>query len=176
MRKRNAESRARRRAGEQLEGRRRRRTVQSVLPYKTCPRCKNTYELERFVVNRTQPRDVGGYCLPCHNEVVRSNAIKNHGSTRSKHLKARYGLTSEEVAAMIEAQGGLCAICRRKAAEHVDHDHYTGEVRGILCFTCNVGLGNFGDDPDLMMLASDYLLFDDNGEVREHLRYQGMAV
>jgi len=58
---------------------------------------------------------------------------------------------------MVRAQGGLCAICRRKPAEHVDHCHLTSEVRGILCFTCNVGLGNFGDSDHLMLLAADYI-------------------
>lgn len=131
--------------------------MQSVLPYKTCPRCNKTYPLEGFVINRSKSRGIGGYCLDCHNEVVRANVEKNHGSTRNVHLKRRYDLTSEEVRVMIEAQGGMCAICRRKAAEHVDHDHVTGEVRGILCFTCNVGLGNFGDDIALMRAAADYL-------------------
>jgi hypothetical protein len=157
MTRRNAESKARRARGEGLTTRRPRRTVQSVLTEKTCPRCERTLPLERFVINRAQSRGIGGYCLPCHNDVVRENAIKNHGSTRSKHLKARYDLTADQVAEMIAEQDGMCAICDRKPAEHVDHDHATGAVRGILCFTCNVGLGNFGDDAELMRVAGDYL-------------------
>jgi hypothetical protein len=58
---------------------------------------------------------------------------------------------------MIEAQGRVCKICLRKPAEHVDHDHTTGEVHGVLCFTCNVGLGNFTDDPELMQRGINYL-------------------
>ncbi len=154
---RNAESKARRARGERLTTRRPRRTVQSVLTEKRCPRCEQTYPLEGFVINRSSSRGIGGYCLACHNEVVRENVQKNHGSTRNLHLKRRYDLTSDEVAVMAEQQGGKCAICRDRAAEHVDHDHRTGEVRGILCFTCNVGLGNFRDDPDLMLKAHRYL-------------------
>ena len=58
---------------------------------------------------------------------------------------------------MVEEQGGACAICQVRPAEHVDHDHETGAVRGILCFTCNVGLGNFGDEPERLLLAHRYL-------------------
>lgn len=58
---------------------------------------------------------------------------------------------------MAAEYGGMCAICRERPAEHVDHDHETGEVRGVLCFTCNVGLGNFRDRPDLLDKAVHYL-------------------
>lgn len=157
MTRRNAESKARRARGERLEERRPRRTVQSVSDHKTCPRCTRTLPLSHFAINRTRSRGISSYCLDCHNLVVRENVEKNHGSTRGKHLKERYGVTEQQVAAMIEEQGGMCAICQDREAEHVDHDHETGEVRGILCFTCNVGLGNFRDRPDLLDRAVHYL-------------------
>jgi hypothetical protein len=69
----------------------------------------------------------------------------------------RYGIGAAEVDAMIEAQGGLCAICRERKPEHVDHDHETGKNRGITCSCCNQGLGNFRDRIDLLELAADYL-------------------
>jgi hypothetical protein len=97
-------------------------------------------------------------CADCKTEKpTRTNVERNHGSTRNNHLKRRYGLTEAQVAERIEAQSGLCAICRAKPAEHVDHCHLTGDVRGILCFTCNVGLGSFGDSDHLMRLAADYV-------------------
>jgi hypothetical protein len=157
MTRRNAESKARGARGERLSTRRPRRTLAATLPDKTCPRCARTFPLEGFAINRTRSRGISAYCLECHNTIVRENRLKNHGSTRNFHLKERYGVTEQEVAAMIEAQDGLCAICRTKPAEHVDHDHETGAIRGILCFTCNVGLGNFGDDGELLWLASHYL-------------------
>jgi hypothetical protein len=70
----------------------------------------------------------------------------------------RYGIGDAEVAAMIEAQGGVCAICEGPLDNpHVDHDHATGKVRGILCFNCNAGLGKFRDDVDVMAAAVEYL-------------------
>jgi hypothetical protein len=76
-------------------------------------------------------------------------------------LRMRYGLTAEQVDAMIAEQDGLCAICREKPAGHVDHDHVTGEVRGILCSGCNAGLGSFGDSLDRVYGALSYLLARD---------------
>ncbi|MBV1852937.1 endonuclease VII domain-containing protein [Catellatospora tritici] len=62
-----------------------------------------------------------------------------------------------EFDAMLAAQGGVCAICGAPAPEHVDHDHLFGNVRGILCFNCNGGLGQFKDDRANLRKAIDYL-------------------
>jgi hypothetical protein len=58
---------------------------------------------------------------------------------------------------MVEQQSGLCALCRIRPAEHVDHDHMTGRVRGVLCFNCNGGLGQFKDSIASLRAAIDYL-------------------
>ncbi len=58
---------------------------------------------------------------------------------------------------MLAEQGGLCAICREAPAEHVDHDHATERVRGLLCFNCNGALGQFRDRRELMLRAAMYL-------------------
>lgn len=55
------------------------------------------------------------------------------------------------------AQGGICAVCGERRAVHVDHDHDTKRVRGILCELCNGFLGAFNDDPDLLRAAIKYL-------------------
>jgi hypothetical protein len=51
----------------------------------------------------------------------------------------------------------MCPICGRADPEHVDHSHDTGVVRGILCFNCNGGLGQFRDSPDTLRDAAGYL-------------------
>jgi hypothetical protein len=77
---------------------------------------------------------------------------------RRDHLQRTYGLTEADVAAMLEEQGGVCAICRGAEPAHVDHDHATGAVRGMLCFRCNAALGQLGDDPEVLVRAARYLL------------------
>lgn len=82
-------------------------------------------------------------------------------------LKRQFGITPEDFERLMEAQGGCCAICGKPPEEtnnhpqkhrlHIDHCHKTGKVRGLLCNTCNVGLGCFRDSPGLMILAIDYL-------------------
>jgi hypothetical protein len=66
-------------------------------------------------------------------------------------------MSAAEVDAWLEAQGGLCLVCEERPAEHVDHDHATGKVRGLLCFGCNGGLGQFRDRVDIMRNAIEYL-------------------
>jgi hypothetical protein len=58
---------------------------------------------------------------------------------------------------MIAAQGGKCAVCRKADPEHVDHDHATNKVRGILCFNCNQALGNARDDVHVLQGLIRYL-------------------
>lgn len=69
---------------------------------------------------------------------------------RAWKLLNRYGITVEEYAEMLAGQGGHCAICPRTPEENgkllsVDHDHETGEVRGLLCQPCNLALGHLED-------------------------------
>ncbi|WP_323182416.1 MULTISPECIES: endonuclease VII domain-containing protein [unclassified Streptomyces] len=76
---------------------------------------------------------------------------------RVGHLKRKYGITEAERDQMIADQGGLCCLCLRAAAVHVDHCHKTGRVRGVLCFNCNTGLGLLDEDPDCARRVVEYL-------------------
>lgn len=86
-------------------------------------------------------------------------------SKRTYNLWATYGLTDADYDQMLEEQGSRCAICRRTPAEahrdgsrlRVDHDHATGEVRGLLCVSCNSGIGQLGDDAGRLRAAIEYL-------------------
>ncbi len=81
-------------------------------------------------------------------------------ASKLNNLKFRYGITSEEYRNVLQKQDSKCAICGAvpgKRSLHVDHDHETGKIRGLLCHKCNVGLGHFSDDPNLLIKASKYL-------------------
>ncbi len=105
------------------------------------------------------PTGIAAYCRQHLDARRRASRVKLHGSLRNYHLQQRYGVTADEVDEMLHRQAGLCPICRRPLGDrpHVDHDHATGAVRGLLCFTCNVGLGNFADDVQRLSRAADYL-------------------
>ncbi|TDB73214.1 hypothetical protein E1264_41540 [Actinomadura sp. KC216] len=124
---------------------------------KYCPQCKVVKPIEDFGRNRASSTGLATYCRPCHNKVMADERRRNHGSGRNYQLKLRYGITEQQVEQMVLEQGGVCVICLRADAKHVDHDHLTGLVRRILCFKCNGGLGQFADDPARLRLAADYL-------------------
>ncbi|MBX6768996.1 MAG: endonuclease VII domain-containing protein [Actinomadura rubrobrunea] len=124
---------------------------------KYCPRCQETKPVGEFGRNRAKKSGIAVYCKPCHNAVIAEHARRKYGSQRNFLLKLRYGITEEQVEQMKALQGGVCVICLRSAARHVDHDHMTGLVRHLLCFKCNGALGQFEDDPQRMRDAALYL-------------------
>lgn len=76
---------------------------------------------------------------------------------RDIRLRSKYGITVERYDEMIEAQGGVCAICHRGARLVVDHNHDTGEVRGLLCHGCNSALGMLRESPRACLNMVDYI-------------------
>lgn len=84
----------------------------------------------------------------------------NHNARHAASLR-RYGITPDEKWALLDTQGGRCAICRTsepgRRGWQVDHDHKSGKVRGILCARCNLALGNAHDDVVTLQMMIDYL-------------------
>ena len=72
-----------------------------------------------------------------------------------------YGVTKQQYLLMYAEQDGKCKLCLRECSTLeflcVDHDHKTGKVRGLLCRKCNIALGHFEDDIDVMLRAIEYL-------------------
>lgn len=91
-----------------------------------------------------------------------ANKEKNTDYYRRKNLRTKYGITLEQYNRMFNAQNGCCVVCGVHQSEvkhvfHVDHDHLTGKVRGILCFRCNAALGNVGDSVETLKKMIKYL-------------------
>lgn len=85
---------------------------------------------------------------------------ENKERIRNLYLVRLFGVTLKEYNMMLDKQNGGCAICGGKAGKKsfaVDHDHKSGKVRGLLCGSCNVGIGHFRDDPELLEKAIKYI-------------------
>jgi hypothetical protein len=81
---------------------------------------------------------------------------------KDKALQKNYGITLKEFHLLLSHQNNKCAICEVEFTEnmpykHVDHEHSSGIVRGILCVACNQGIGSFKDNPIVIRLSIDYL-------------------
>lgn len=108
-------------------------------------------------------------------EYKKNNLKRSRASERKGHMLARFGMTIEEYDLLFESQNKVCAICgvnrttKRVKNLPVDHDHANGNNRGILCPNCNLGLGLFDDNIEVMGLAIQYLLASPNSL---NLRYK----
>lgn len=141
-----------------------------------CARCGETLNIELFRVNSKTGR-TDSWCLPCRKEYSREykarggEILKDHPRKqcdvavfeRERNLKQKYGIVNEDYDRMLAEQGGCCAICGgteitgRGKHFHVDHNHDTGKVRGLLCPPCNQGLGLLRDDIARLQASIEYL-------------------
>lgn len=103
-------------------------------------------------------------CRSRHGALLRQKARREAGldreTTRARRLMQKYGISVADWDRLYDDQLGRCVICLTTLADVkvcVDHDHVTGEVRGLLCNVCNQGLGYFGDDAVRLQRAIDYL-------------------
>lgn len=120
-----------------------------MMKTKQCTKCGYLKEVKEYHKNKKTQDGYSYHCKSCRKE---------------ESLK-QYNLTLETYDALLNKQGGVCAICstddprgQSKAGRfYVDHNHKTGEVRGLLCHDCNTALGLFKDNPNLLYLANKYL-------------------
>ena len=91
-------------------------------------------------------------------EIGKKNYSKNKRKVKDYALRQKYGISIEEYEQMLATQGGRCAICGESSKRLVvDHCHETGSVRSLLCNRCNLSLGAFEDNVDILMSAIEYL-------------------
>ena len=122
-------------------------------PHYAKGKCASCYERDRARLNPKRKE----YCR-------RRSSIYYHShrdQVRLSEVARKFHLSPEEYQAMVERQKGLCAICGKPAKFRaylcVDHCHSKDKARELLCITCNAGLGQFYDDPDLLDKAAAYL-------------------
>ncbi len=147
-----------------------------------CSKCGGSFGLDDFYISRgcVGRHQRHSWCKRCVRADTRERRAlwsperkaaenaRSRAAVRRKRLR-RYALTPADYDRLLAEQGGLCAICgkpesvqqpnRVTGAESlaVDHDHETGRVRGLLCMLCNTAIGKFGDDPEMLRRAANYL-------------------
>lgn len=156
------------------------------LNMKLCTTCKKEKTLENTNVDRSRKDGLNKYCKSClslqrntEEEILkrkvrqRAYYLRNKQtlkkSTRDYSLKKKFNTTEEEYNSMLAKQNYCCAICKTNEKEFsrklaVDHCHVTGNVRGLLCFTCNTALGKFKDSTKLLNEAIKYLEENTDGD------------
>jgi hypothetical protein len=100
------------------------------------------------------------HCVACTithmNQWRKTPKGKSYFQTANR--EKRYGLSENDFNRMLVQQNHKCSICYNALTHpHVDHDHITGKVRGVLCGKCNKGLGFFSDNVTLLRSAITYL-------------------
>jgi len=117
--------------------------------------CREMLPVENFPVNKAATSGYDYKCSACRR--------KHYPYKKGSHFLSKYGISMEDYNSMIVKQQGLCAICKEVPAPvrgdslYVDHCHTTGDVRGLLCNSCNIMLGMAKDNIETLRKAIDYL-------------------
>ena len=133
---------------------------------KLCSKCKQIKSYDDFSVSARNRSGRMSDCKSCRN--AHRKATHDPLRARGYNLRRNYQLTNEQYEAMVESQHRACAICgtheslllphkSQPGYLHVDHDHTTGVVRGLLCNPCNTALGNVREDPLIVHALLAYL-------------------
>lgn len=143
---------------------------------KICKDCQTEMPVSDFYKSTITKDGYNSYCKKCHQARIKSSP-NQEANIRKAQLKKLYDITPEEYDKLLEKQEGVCAIClqpnfSKKGYLSVDHDHNTGFVRGLLCRSCNMGIGKLKDDTKILKSAIFYLdkaNVEMNRELREML-------
>ena len=138
--------------------------IMSKETIRVCFSCKRALPFTPEHFYRSNTRYLQRECKPCNKRRRAAwwkSSLGKRSSANTK-LKARFGITVEQFEAKLKEQDGKCLICgaTQSVLGHklaVDHNHTTGKIRGILCKSCNIGIGNLKDSPILLRQAADYL-------------------
>lgn len=132
-----------------------------------CTGCKKEKSIDEFGIKRGKknPR-----CKQCHNDYYQNywknteayDKHKKNIQDRRKadpltHRASKYKLTKQQLINLIDKYDGMCWLCKDKKATCIDHCHITKKVRGILCTSCNTGLGKLGDSVEGLQRAIEYI-------------------
>jgi len=139
---------------------------------KRCTKCGKEFPAttEYFYALKTGKYGITSWCKSCQSKYsvnrVRSWRKENPGQYKGHLLKYKFGLSIEEYTRMFNKQNGKCAICGKEETERykgrikflaVDHNHKTGQIRGLLCHNCNRLLGLSYESQETLMRAAKYL-------------------
>ncbi|MGV9891761.1 endonuclease VII domain-containing protein [Streptomyces sp. NPDC003395] len=133
----------------------RRREKTAHLTHKVCPGCQEDKPIDQY----TKPWV--HYCRACNAVKTRERYVARGGAefAYEQALKYNYGMTMADYKERLESQGHRCAVCGEESERrlHVDHDHRTGAIRGLLCEWCNHAIGKAKDDPARLRAMAEYL-------------------
>lgn len=129
---------------------------------KTCNICKISKPFSEFSKSCAPRGDGYQYtCKPCNTAEKRKWRVENQNKSRNTKYLKKFGITLEKVIDMLKKQGDRCGICgvtlTLGSKTHLDHDHTTGSIRGVLCQKCNHGIGLFNDSTKILKSAIMYL-------------------
>ena len=128
---------------------------------KYCSKCKKEKSLSEFSINRTKKDGLQGECKKCRKKYDKKYRQRPEMKKQRRKYKLvwRYNLTLEQYQQMYIDQNGCCLICKKSISYDrtcIDHNHQTNEVRGLLCYRCNIGL-SFVENENLLRVALEYL-------------------
>lgn len=134
---------------------------------KKCKLCSVSLTVENAVKNKKSKDGLDYKCVSCNRETVKKWRANNPKGYKAWQVQSFYGITLPEAERMLAKQNDCCAICNKSISLEttdvrqnracIDHNHDTGQVRGLLCDKCNRGLGYFNDNEELLLKAVNYL-------------------